>query len=186
MKNSKNLLIAESTIGYHSMSNKYVQEYALVFIPKIIEENGKYKAVINLENNETMKEILIEYEKGNCRILLGFDLDENGELMAQALRDYLLSKQVNRNDLIRMPLTEDGYIAMCDFLDISDYLRYRYLQQKFTNSIKKIKSKLNIRQILSLKYLHIRKQKTIHLEENTEINLKGTSTFTYLLGESNS
>lgn len=185
MKNSKNLLIAESIIGYHSMSNKYVQEYALVFIPRIVEEQGSYKAVINLENNETIKEILMEYVKGNCRILLGFDLDENGELMAQALRDFLLTKQVNKDDLIRMPLTEDGYIALCDFLDISDYLRYRYLQQKFTNLIKRIKSKLNIRQILSLKYLYIRRGKTIHLEENAEVNLQGTSTFTYLLGESN-
>lgn len=183
MKNSKNLLIAESTIGYHSMSNKYVQEYALVFIPKIVEEKGKYKAVVNLENNETMKEILTEYGKGNCRILIGFDLDENGELMAHALRDFLLKHQVSENDLIRMPLTEDGYIAMCNFLDIDDYLRYRFLQQKFTLLAKKNKSKLNIRQILSLKYLHIRKSKTIHLEENTEINLEGTSTFTYLLGE---
>ena len=186
MKNSKNLLIAESNIGYHSMNNKCIREYALVFIPKIVEEKGKYKAVINLENNETMKEILEEYSSGNCRILLGFDLDENGELMAQALRDFLLTKQVNKNDLIRMPLTEDGYIAMCDFLDISDYLRYRYLQQKLTNLTKKNKSKLNIRQILSLKYLYMRRAKTIHLEENTEINLQGTSTFTYLLGESNS
>ena len=185
------ILFSESILGFHSKTEEDCQMIPLVFIPEIKkDETGKYFAYINLSNNQKIKPIFNESIE-NIFFLLGYDLDENGEFMAHALKNFLISKGVNENQIIRTPLTEDGYIAISDFLNIEKFLEYKIIDKEFQSEIKKsLGFNMTINDVLSLVYLDRKKGKTLSLDGdglNEKINLQGTSTITFvtnqLLGE---
>lgn len=172
------ILFSESNIGIHNKYSTDCKIIPIVFIPTVNKNGNIYKPFINLDDNNLIRSLL---EKENT-YLIGFDLDENGEFMAQALKNYLISKNIDEANIIRTPLTEDGYIATSDFLNINDYCKYRYFQDIFQKKMKKMKLPLmSIMDLLALRYLIKQKGKKIEFSklENT-INLNGTSTITFI------
>lgn len=179
-----NILFSESIIGFHSKIDTHCEIIPLSFIPQIKEkENGGLYPFVNIDKIKRVEQLINDYKSGiKITFLIGFDLDENGEFMAQALRNYLISKSVRKDDIIRTPLTEDGYLSVNKFLDIADYIKFRKLQKDFSLMLKENKvGDINIIELLSLKYLDKKKGKYIELESlKNSINLEGTSTVTFI------
>jgi len=189
---TKVILFSESNLGFHSKTEQNCQVIPLVFIPEIKkDESGKYFAYINLSNNQKIKPLFNEGIVEDGIFLLGYDLDENGEFMAHALKNFLISKGVKENQIIRTPLTENGYIATSDFLNIDKFLEYKIIDKEFQNEIKKnLGFNMTFNDVMSLVYLDRKKGKTLSLDGDglhEKINLQGTSTITFvtnqLLGE---
>lgn len=86
------VLFSESNIGVHSEYPIDCKIIPIVFIPTVKKVDEQYEPFVNLDNNEKINGI-IGLEN---TYLIGFDLDENGEFMAQALRNYLLSKSISK------------------------------------------------------------------------------------------
>ncbi len=136
------VLISESQIGIHSETPQDCEVIPFVFIPTIKLKDGVFHLGINVKN-ERILELINSYNQGKeITFLLGYDLDENGELMAQALRNFFIKNNINSNDIHRTPLTEEGYIAVIDFLDINNLIKFNYYQREFLKVLKnnKIKS----------------------------------------------
>lgn len=172
------VLFSESNIGVHSEYPIDCKIIPIVFIPTVKKVDEQYEPFVNLDNNEKINGI-IGLEN---TYLIGFDLDENGEFMAQALRNYLLSKSISKENIIRTPLIEDGYIATTDFLNINDYAKYRYYQDIFIKGLKKEKLPvMSIMDFLALRYLTIKKGKPVEMAKiEKSVNLNGTSTITFI------
>lgn len=168
--------------------------YNLVFLPKIVEDkkNRVFLPSINLQSNRKYKNILKFYENNKDKydeiyFFLGYDADENGELMAQAIRSELIKNRVGKKNIYRTPLTEHGYLSISTFLNINKYCRFLFLQNAFLERLKKKKKlSIGIRKILSLRYIsRIKKKKkgVLNLETEDErghILKNENSTFTYL------
>lgn len=192
------ILISESEVGAHAKldSTEDFIVFKMTFIPKVIHDSEKdtYTPYVNLINNKSFKEIVRNYrmnkQYSSIKILVGFDADENGEFMAQALQQQLLLAGVKVIHMFRTPLTEDGYMAITPFLNIDRFCKFQYLQNKFMDGLRKrgLKPK-GFRKLLSLEILHSRNKakedKVFNLnlekaEEKNTINLNGTSTYTYI------
>lgn len=170
-------LFSESDIGYHSKSVIDCEIIPLVFIPKIIKKNNDFFPYADLKNNT---DLLDAIARGKT-FLIGFDLDENGELMAHSLKNFLIEKGIKQEDIIRTPLTEDGYIATNSFLDISGYAKFRYYQEEFLKELRRAKlPRMTIMDLLALKYLNEKKGKDMVLSNYKKINFNGTSTVTFI------
>ncbi len=181
----KTFLIAESNIGYHSqVEDDSCEVVSFVFIPNIKKEKDTFKAHTTINNQKILDVVDYCLSEKDSIILIGYDLDENGELMAQAMREYLITRGISNENILRTPLTEDGYVVSVDFLDIQDYMKFRYYQNLFLKrlSLKKL-SKLSVLDFLSIKYLFEKANKKIELEkiENKIINLNKTSTMTFVV-----
>lgn len=176
---SSYVLFSESKIGFHSVVNIDCTIIPLAFVPNIKTNKGNFYPYINLDKNLQIKKILTIQD---MIFLIGFDLDENGEFMSHALKNYLLEKGINEKNIIRTPLTEEGYIGFNSFLDIEKYVIYRSLQKEFSLKLKKENlGSMGLVDFLSLKYLEKKKGKMIETEKLTEkINVEGTSTITFV------
>mgnify|MGYP000376656154 CR=1 FL=1 len=190
------LLISESDVGYHSELDdaEFFIVFKMTFIPrvKLNSETGKYEPKISLTGNKTYNKIIKNYRNNkhfdDIKIFIGFDADENGELMAQALKEQLLFASVKPKDIYRTPLTEQGYMAITSFLNIDNYCKFRGLEQEFMERLKSkgIKPK-GFRKILSVEMLNGKKKNEKTFEVNLEsaeqdgiINTNGTSTYTFI------
>lgn len=177
------ILLTESDIGFHSKIDLECKIIPMAFVPQVImNENGELKPYINLSSNKHLSKYIKEYKKGSDKFYIGFDLDENGEFMAHALREYLISSKIDDVDILRIPLTEDGYIVKTEFLDISDYIKFRYYQQDWTSILKQNKlENMSIFEIFSLKFLMKGKGKDLNLDDSSlDINFEGTNTITFI------
>ena len=178
------ILISESTVGYHSDTKEdNVKIIPYVFIPTIKEINQEIKINASCNNDEIKKAIEYYASNKDTVFFLGYDLDENGEYMAQAFRNFLLDKKVKKEDIYRTPLTEKGYVAVTDFLDISDYIKFRYLQEKFIKELRKEENlRISVLNFLSLKYLVEKKGQKINFDKlEGKFNLEETSTITFIV-----
>lgn len=154
------IVIAESKIGIHSnngLSKDGHTMYALTF-PVIIGKFGEeYASMTTLKSNSTFKEIVKQYKTfpaEKCFILLSHDLDENGELMAEALKDNLCDAGVNPLHIFRTPLTEKGYIGVRQFVSSPSFKAFLYHQQEIMKRLKNAGlPTMGISKILALKYL---------------------------------
>lgn len=180
----KTYLICESTIGYHSETNEdNCDIIPFVFIPTVSKSHTGLEVYVNCKNiqiNDAIKEYI---NNKSVVFLLGYDLDENGELMAQALKNYMLSQGVKKEDIIRTPLTENGYVASLSFLDISEYITFRHHQDVFMKELRKKHNKrIGILDFLSIKYLVEKKGQKINFDKlENSLNLDKTSTITFVV-----
>lgn len=178
------ILFSESKIGIHSDIDIDCQIVPIVFVPTILkQENGTNQAFINLDNNLNIQNV-ISNSTTETIFLVGFDLDENGEFMAHALKNYLISKNIDKKQILRMPLAEDGYIGICDFMDISGLMTLKLLQKDFSAILKKNNlPQIELIDFLALRYLDKKKGKSISLNSdnlNEKFNSLGTSTITFI------
>lgn len=182
-------MFSESTFGIHYLDDTQSETFlvfALTFPPKVIESDGRIIFNNNLSGNKEFKSALYEYnkeKKGNryktVSILVGFDLDEAGELMSEALREILLGSGVDERDIFRTPLTQSGYIAQKSFGKTEKYKKYLWLQQGFMTKLKTnpVVRAIGFIKAFSLKYTIKRRNTTIGLK-GSRINTQGTSTAT--------
>ena len=159
--------------------------YDMTFIPVVA--NGELRC--NLKENDVFKSILTDYEnlkKEGCEtdILIGFDMDDAGELMSHAMLACLLEHDIPYENIIRMPFCENGFVVFSDFVDISDYIKYRDIQNSFMEKLRKEGvSPLGIRKAYALDFMEKFKRNKgadIKVEKAKSINPQGTSTYTYV------
>jgi hypothetical protein len=183
------IVVSESITGSHQFtvsSDNEVAQYAMTFPTTIIKDGEKYIIGTSLQENETFKEILLDYKhakkQSQVSILVAFDLDENGEIMSEVLLDSLMSNDVDPLDVFRVPLSENGYIAVKDFSNTSHYKHFLYHQQQIAKNIQAIGLKpLSVHKIYSLKRLTQHKGKEFDISTSpTAIKQSGTSTATFI------
>lgn len=189
MKNILYLVVSESAIGVHSkVLYETFKMYAISFLVHVEydQKSGKYVAKNTMKSNSVFQELLSDYYDGikqydEVFILLSHDLDVQGEIMAETFREYLIAEGVPEKNIMRTPLTQEGYIAAVPFTNLEKYKRFLYLQQEFTNMLKRQKSEVvaGFRKVLALKYLSSSKGKQFHIDM-PHINIRGTSTVTYV------
>lgn len=168
------ILFSESTIGIHRVKDMQ-EEYIVLsgtFIPTFSALSGwSFKGRI-VQDALDHKEI---YESRGYKVyfLVGYDLDENGEFMATVLRNALLDAGVEKNSVFRTPLTENGYISICDFLNIEKYIKYRSHDVQFQNEVfHTLKKRIGILKTMGLLFLRKHSGREMH------ITRKGNSTAT--------
>jgi len=179
------LVISESKIGIHSkFPDENFEVIPMNFMPNVIKENDLFLPRSNLQNNKDFKyivkkfELLKKQDNTNVFLILGFDLDPKGEMMAQSLSHQLkLHAGIEEEEIHRMALSEHGYI-LTEPLDINDYCKFYYLQKKFIDS--QGTEKINIRTLLSIITLNQKKEQKLNLENMEHIDVEGTNTFTAL------
>lgn len=181
------VLISESDIGIHSIAHTQDCEVIpFVFIPQIKKtEEDKYYVTINIKNERILE--LVKHYQTNKEVsfFLGYDLDENGELMAHAVKNFLIENGIQEIDIFRTPLTEEGYLAVSDFLNIDSLLKFHYVQRKFQAELKEKKiPTMGILELLSIGSLDNKKGKELDLgvlEEKKLIDTNKTSTITFVV-----
>jgi 5S rRNA maturation endonuclease (ribonuclease M5) len=183
------LVVAESAIGVHSkVPHEVFKMYAISFLVHIEHQENpeRYIAKNTMKSSQVFHDILLDYNKGvetydEVYILLSQDLDVQGEIMAEAFRQFLTDEGVPASAILRTPLTQEGYIAVVPFVNLEKYKKFLFLQQEFTNMLKKKKSGViaGFRKILALKYLSSSKGKQFRIDM-PHINLDGTSTTTFV------
>ncbi|MDD4969871.1 MAG: hypothetical protein PHT07_10630 [Paludibacter sp.] len=132
------IVIAESIIGSHRMDGSTSTDltmYALTYLSRIEKINNEYLVRAELNDNKTFRAIIDEYVAyrqggADVSVLVSFDLDENGEIMAEAMKDALIDAGVDPFDIFRVPLTESGYVAIKEFADTSKFKVYLWHQQR--------------------------------------------------------
>lgn len=188
-------LISESLIGSHC-SNELEEEVFFfdMSIPvnvKFDQTEGRFINNTTLEENKHFKNIIKKYnenkDKAQIFFLVGFDVDIQGEYMANVLRDELLKQEIDINTIFRTPLMDGEYLAIQEFKSIDSYLNYKGLELKFAMFLRQYNSKnkknipiMSFRKLLSLKKLSQEKGKNFAVKNN-----QGTSTFTYITNRLN-
>ena len=135
----------------------------------------------------TYRDLLSEALTGR-RIIFGYDLDEQGQLMASVLYYQLVFDGVDKSQMARMPLTENGVAYVGSFYDaeqMKEALSYRILERVFMARLLKNGVKaMGLRKAAALSIL----TSTVERGDRVQnLNPEGTSTVTYitkcLLGE---
>ncbi|KAB7891268.1 hypothetical protein [Poseidonibacter ostreae] len=129
-----NLFILESGVGEHHQVNQKFNADVLsfTFIPLINStflEKDFLTDFSNLLpknlNTARLNSIIIKIlsvasyikEKKYNKIFIGTDLDIMGNAMARIILDYLVSNGIDRNNIIRVPLTSQGFAFVSSFWD---------------------------------------------------------------------
>lgn len=196
------ILISESIVGVHakkSSAKEVYKTFAITFpVSSAKTLSGDYEISIPITKEREAKgslrrkyEEIIEIHNGSksdssfrsSHILIGHDSDKNGNLMATTIRKTLLAMGVPDDDLVRIPLTEWGYIGIQCFIEekkIPGYLEYKSLDKKFIAHQKPATNKAaGLIKQASLKYAYQFSGKKIEgIFEQEHIDSKGTSTAT--------
>lgn len=184
------IVVSESIVGSHSDTSgigKNVSLYNMTFPVTISAHEDKYYISTRLTKNDVFMNVLQEYnmlktKKNDVSILASFDLDENGEIMAEALLDNLVHAGVNPYDIFRVPLTENGYMAIKQFADTSSYKSFLYHQQQIQKQLKQEGlPRIGIHKIFAIKRLINFKGREFDIRKDAKvINPDGTSTATFV------
>jgi len=191
MKKRAAFIVAETLRSFKSLDSQDTKEYdillpfAFVFTPKV--KNGE---VVPLKKrSKTMAKILGKHEElksANYEVdfLIAYDMDENGELMANILHNSLVEYDVDPQNIIRMPYCEHGFVVFSEFQDISDYIKFKSLQHDFMAKLQeKGLPKMGLRKAYSFDFVKSfkkRKGNKIDLKRARVVNPEGTSTITYV------
>lgn len=184
------IVIAESIVGSHRIdggTHADISMYALTFLTRIDKVKDRFIVRAELKENKTFQAIVSEYlrlcEQGvSTQILVSFDLDENGEIMAEAMKDALLHAKIDPFDVFRVPLTENGYVAIKEFSDTSQYKEFLWHQQRFMQRlVAKGIPRIGFFKIFTLASLVKHRGKTFDIARRPDIiNPEGTSTATFV------
>lgn len=146
---ARNLLISESHIGYHLAPEILDADIlAFTFYPIIRDISVPIESIesvyprisfnkITFNGNSIEKEIA--YYNGTVAdyiaqkmqkydtLFIGFDLDIMGQLMASILFYMLLNRGIEENKILRLPLTDEGYITEDEYyyIGFGDFLGYK-------------------------------------------------------------
>jgi hypothetical protein len=152
------ILISESLVGIHKPDPSWeedIRSYALVFPPKASPDSP----LQDLRGNSTFRQIVKEAKKLKAAgkfggFLVGYDLDFSGEVMAASMKDSLMKESFEEKEIIRCPLTQDGYIFLKGWPDISPLIEYSNLEKRFIALQKEAGlSPVGLEKALSLKAL---------------------------------
>jgi len=189
------LLFSESDIGIHKKksNDEVVILFSLRFPPKVVSKKSSFGDVLlhfknNLAKNDTYSKALATYESlvsspdNHIKVLLGFDSDETGEAMAISLKENLIRDGVNRLDIIRMPLSENGYIVVRKHSKSEQYKKFLSLQEDLMKRLrrKKIKRSGGFAKIISLLTIIKHKNITLPFRHKGVVDTHGTSTATVI------
>lgn len=184
------IVLAESTIGshqYHDDSGASISMYSLTFPITIGKYQNRYEIKTNILMNKTFLAAHDEYvslkNTKEVYFLLAQDLDENGEVMSETLKNALIHSGVDEFKIFRIPLTEKGYISIKEFCDTSGYKEFLYHQQQVSKLLERNGlPKLSLLKIMALKSIIQYRGKHFSLEKSKPdvINPNGTSTATFI------
>jgi len=181
---SRIILVSESDIGIHSKAGeKRIDTHVIPmsFFPNIKHEGGKNIISVDSEKAKEVVDFYHTYKKKgySVTIFVGFDIDLSGEIMSSSLRDFLILHKISKEDIIRTPLTQYGYLAFRDFINIDNYIEYLALQQDFLSFQKKhgLKKPVGFQKAIALNILQKYKNKKSKLSTNISSS-NGTSTVT--------
>jgi len=201
----KNLFISESSIGNHIASDIFnANHLSFTFYPafKDISKNitNVDEVVYFIKNTKNFylngTNCFEEYEK-NCKnkiedfiislnpknIFIGFDLDIMGQIMASILYYRLILKGFNEENIIRVPLTDEGYIRQEEkdsaYIAFGDFYEYEELLS-ILNAIRLeylliSKTKAGFRKMEILEIINDRRLPDVYKRKNL-----GTNTVTYM------
>jgi len=201
------ILVSESNVGIHRRESTEQEVY--ISIPLIFPinasrgENGKYMVVASSSGEikeeekkplrkkydqivKLFKEAKRSQEYRDSIILMAHDDDPQGHLMSLATRKALVELGIPKTNLVRMPLTEWGYLGFTSFIEeknIQGYLEAISREKSIIASQKgKLSKPVGITKQVSLKYTYLFKDKKIEgLFDLEHIDSKGTSTATVLV-----
>lgn len=190
MTRARYIVIAESIIGSHRMNgdaNTELTMHALTFLTRVEKVGEGFLVRADIRENKTFRAVIDEYNEyrrsgASVSILVSFDLDENGEIMAEALKDSLIDAGVDPFDLFRVPLTENGYVAIKEFADTTKYKNYLWHQQRVMERLKsKGLPEMGLLKITALSSLSKHKGRSFDVSMRPDIiNPQGTSTATFI------
>ena len=187
----KNAFIVESHIGeHHSVDDRFNADvFSFTFAPNMYAEplftkNFSYLMPNNikpvrvngiLDVTGNIQASLLNYDK----IFIGMDLDIEGNAMSLILRDHLLFLGKSEDDIIRIPLTYNGFVAVSNFWDsetIEEYLLSRKEEIEFVQYSKKVNGSIGVGRRTALLYNEL-----INPPESVKnLNSNGTSSITYI------
>jgi len=184
------ILFSESVIGIHRKSSNDTEVYEIISLtfPPVVgkSDDGVLYFKNNLRNNKDYVRALALYIDNkskwkNVSFAIGYDDDDAGHFMSEALRENLISSGVSNRDIFRTPLTEAGYMLIQSFSDTTELKKFLYIQQNFRNMVRSsgIRKNVGFSKIISLKYIYKVRHRTLKIPENDKvINSEGTSTAT--------
>lgn len=184
------IVIAESIIGSHRMesgANTDLTMHALTFLTRIEKIDERFVVRADLKDNKTFRAVMDEYteckQNGlDASILVSFDLDENGEIMSEAFKNALIFCGVDPFDIFRVPLTENGYVAIKEFSDTSKFKQFLWHQQRVRERLKaKGLPEMGLLKITALSSLYKYRNRPFDIAARPDIiNPEGTSTVTFI------
>ena len=156
VKLNKIVFLSESDIGIHGTFEKddiYIDLIVSSFIPVVTMEKENY--VFHVPES-LIAEISKKATSSDDYIFIGFDLDVQGELMATSLYESLLKIGYKKNNIKRIPLAQYGYIAEREFLPLTEYRKYIFLQNEFIKKQKAagIKKPLGFKKSIAFELLN--------------------------------
>jgi len=194
------ILFSESVVGVHIKGSNETEVYEVISLtfPPTVEKrpDGNLYFKNNLKNNSNFKQALSLYLDNkdlwrNISFAIGYDDDDAGHFMSEALRENLISSGVNSKDIYRTPLTEAGYLLIQNFSNTETLKKFLFFQQDFRQIARSagIRKNVGFSKIISLKLIYKFRNKSLSIAENDPvINFEGTSTATvatqYMTGES--
>ena len=198
------ILISESKVGIHAKESTVQETYISIpltfpinasrqscgkysLTPSEFQEIPEEKKGALRKKYEYIKKVFDSAEKSkeytSSIVLIAHDNDTMGDLMALSVRDALMAAGVPRDKLMRLPLTEWGYLGFSPFLDENNIQGYLKLKAEEKPVIALQRGKLSrtagITKQVSLKYIYnLRDKKIEGIFDLDHISQDGTSTAT--------
>lgn len=187
----KYILISESKVGVHAKAPfEEFRMFAFTFVPRVTKDRaGRFSFTTNVQGIAAFAEAVALYKNtlgsgADPIILVGYDLDLMGEAMSAALKENLIMAGVDPFDIIRMPLTEKGYVMMKMFPDLTEYKKFLYLDHLYMKHARSALPKgsrvFGIRKTMAIRYLCRHRGATFNLAKIPGVNSKGTSMATFI------
>jgi len=192
--NKRNLFIVESHIGeHHQVSTRFDADIvSFTFAPVLSNVDscieGDYSRLLpsvlpNIRVNGVAVESNFLFSSLRAqrysKIFIGMDLDFEGNAMARILKDVCSVNGYDSMDIIRIPLTDKGFLFVSDFWEdkiMNRYIKFRLEEYEFMQLSKKTNGSHGVgrRHILLINEL-------VNPPENVKnINPHGTSSVTYI------
>jgi 5S rRNA maturation endonuclease (ribonuclease M5) len=170
-------MFSEKNIKYIPSGNeKFINIYG-TFIPYFdeIKQEFRFNGKQIIQAKKIFEEI--KAKKYDYYFMLGYDLDENGQFLSYIIKNELINIGVDKEKILRTPLTEKNYILLTDDIDMTPYIEYRKKDIRFIQKQreKNIKTPIGLLKAISLYYIQKYRNSVF------KINTQGTSTFTFLL-----
>lgn len=194
MSQNKNLFIIESSIGvHHSINDKFEADVlSFTFLPLGIKKDNSSKDSysylmpkkinpLKLNSLNIFIDDLASFIKENKYqyIFIGTDLDITGNFSARIIYDYLTSNNFSNNQIIRVPLTSEGFSFVSDFWNnelMNFWLQNISDEMEYIQHSKKVLGKHGI----GRRYPLILNEILNAPKEVENLNPSGTSSITYL------
>lgn len=195
MDNNKSLFITESHIGEHhappSFFNADVLSFAfmpIIYTTKPKEEVLNDYRMPNIQkawlNGKLIQGFNFEsFIKQYTYFFIGTDFDREGNGMAVILLNELIKNDVEKKQIVRVPLTEFGFIGISEFLSQEEFEKYlidKWEERAFIQISKEINGSFGVGRRTALIFNEL-----LHPPKHVEnINKNGTSSFTYMFKKS--